>query len=146
MAESPNPDEGDELDLEAESLEVSMAKIARSSERLANRLAPVETRSKWQTIGLALVLVVALAAGLVALENRKLTRSTSELSGQIKDCIDPSGQCYKDSRSRTGDVERRILADQAARSAEQLETVCDLFDGHGLTRPAVCGPDRPDAG
>ena len=152
MAEYPNPDEGDELDLEAEPLEVSMAKIARSSERLAHRLAPVERRSLLQTIGLAIVIVVALSAGVIALQNRHIAQAAADaadtnatLTQQIKDCLDPSGQCYKDSRARTGDVERRILADQAARSAEQLESVCDLFEVHKASRPAQCGPDRPDA-
>jgi hypothetical protein len=143
MADGLNLVEGDP---DEEPVEVSMARIARSSERLADRLAPVENRSKWQTIGLVLVLVVALVAGVVGLENRRLTRSTEELTAQIKDCIDPTGECYRESRSRTGEVERRILADQAARSAEELEAVCDLFDGHGMTRPVQCGPDRPDAG
>lgn len=136
---------------EDETIAQSFARLSRSAEILAERVAPVERRSKAQTwlTGVAIVAIVGVL--LQGLQTHDLVetagaqaRTNATLSTQIRDCIDPTGKCFADSRSRTGEIERRILADQARRAEEQLEVVCDLFDSHGQERPAACGPDKPD--
>lgn len=136
---------------EDEAISVSLNRLAVAAEDLAARQRPVEQRSKLNTWGLALVLALALAIVGVGLQNRETAhrvedqaRTNSELTNQVKDCIDPAGKCYRESRSRSGDVERRVLEDQAVKARVQLEAVCDLFDTHGSPRPSECGPDQPD--
>lgn len=130
-------------------ISVNLGRLATAAEVLAARQGPVETRSKVLTYAAAAILVVALGATWVGVQNRGLAQTAGEqartnatLTAQIKDCLDPSGQCYRDSRARSGDVERRVLADQAEKAATQLEVVCDLFDTHRVPRPEQCGPDR----
>jgi hypothetical protein len=150
MADDLNPVTRDGID-ENEAISVNLARLATAAEELAIRQRPVEQRSKLNTWALALVVVMAAAIVVMGLQNRQIAQAAADqaftnatLTAQIKDCLDPSGQCYKDSRARSGDVERRVLADQAEKARTQLEAVCDLYDTHGAARPVECGPDQAD--
>lgn len=142
----------DNVDVDGE-IAVELGRLADSAEALARQLTPVERRTAVQTWALAGLVALVIVVAILAAQNRTVAneagdqaRVNRDISAQIRDCLDPSGQCYKDSRSRTGEVEKRILTDQQTRSATALEVVCDLFDAQGLRRPEACGPDLPDKG
>lgn len=114
-----------------ETISAGLNRLASVAERIEARLRPVEHRSLWNVVGTVAIIVLVVVASFQA-------KSNGELTEQVRDCIDPSGQCYRDSRSRTGEVERRILADQARRSEQLLSAVCAHIAEQGQTLPGEC--------
>lgn len=148
LAEGPLLSEQEDLSIAQQLANVAIAMSDLVRELQLNRpdVQTIRRRSGWQLVA-ALALVAACAGlGLLAWGNRNLTIAVTEQNAIIGDCINPAGRCYQDSRSRTGEVEKRILTDQANRSNGILAAVCSFIDQHGLDLPVECGPVIPPGG
>lgn len=112
-------------------LTCAMTKVADGLQRTTPTLETVDRRSRLQSWTIGALLLATLGVGAVGW-------TAKGIGDQIKSCIDPAGDCYRESRSRTGEVEGRIVSDQAARSERNLRAVCAVFVEHRLPSPVEC--------
>lgn len=122
------------------SISASLARVAVEMHRLTKQLAKnepkintIERRSFW-----SIFVSAFLVLGVVLLFATTVMGFT--VVSYIRDCTDPAGQCYRDSRARTTEVEARILKAQKDEAERTLGAVCAVFDGHNMDRPADCPP------
>lgn len=128
-------DLGDDDDV---SIAESLARVAVAMHDLTDQLARnepkinrIERRSFWSIL-MSLALVLAVVLLMIS------TVMNYTIVSYIRDCTDPSGQCYIESRARTAGVEQRVLSAQRADSDKTLRAVCAVFDEHDLTKPPEC--------
>jgi hypothetical protein len=119
--------------------------LAESNNRLADELAlnrpnidVLKRRAWWQNVGLAAVILAVLGLAALTISNRALASSVQEQTHVIRDCIDPAGQCYRDQRTRTGEIQRSIIEAQRADSQRGQVTTCGLYDALKVRRPPEC--------
>jgi hypothetical protein len=125
----------------------ALTSVSRSMSAFAEQLArtqpavdKIERRSWWQIIGLSVLSMLTIAVVLLALNTRSLT-------GVVQDCIDPTGQCYQQSRARTGEIQRSIVDAQHQDMLRNLGAVCSIIVQHGLAVPPECAAvSLPPAG
>lgn len=139
MADLNRPDElvvGDDDVSIAEQL----ARVAVAMNELTSALAQsqpkinrIERRSFW-----SILMSVALVVSVVLLTIS--TVLSYSVVSYIRDCTDPAGACYQESRARTAGVEQRVMAAQKADSDKTLGALCALIEEHKLGRPPECPP------
>lgn len=126
------PDEGDGLRAAA----AAMTKLANELRADRPKVRDIDRRSRRQDVIMVLVAIMAVASGVIALGNRSI-------GAAIQDCIDPTGQCYRDSRSRTSDVQRAVIEQQHGDAVKTLSAVCSFIEQHSLTMPPECASVVP---
>lgn len=125
----------DDLSIATQLARVAAAMIDLTAELRESqpRMKRIDRRSFWQVLtSIVGVLLVALLLSLVI--------GGYQVVAVIKDCTDPAGQCYRESRSRTGEVEARIMKAQADAMDRNLKAVCAVFVEHRLAKPPECPP------
>lgn len=125
-------DEADPVDVQG------LRFVGQAMDRLTTELAA--SRPKVETIGrrqrMQLLLSVLLVGVMVA--TIVVAFNTRSVSAAIQDCIDPQGQCYQDSRSRTVEVQRTIIQAQHDDIENVRETLCAFIREHQLELPPKC--------
>lgn len=122
--DTPEPDGDSDL--------YGLREAARAMTRLADTLDRVDRRSRSQTILMGLMAAVLVLSGVVAF-------STRQVAATVEDCIHPGGQCYQESRTRTGEVQRAIVDAQHADLTRNLTVVCSIIAQHGdMQIPREC--------
>lgn len=109
----------------------AMALLAAELRADRPKVRDIDRRSRRQDVVLVLVGVMAALSGIVAFGNW-------QLSNTIKDCIDPTGHCYTESRARTSEVQKAIVAGQHEDAARIMNTVCVFISEHRLDPPPEC--------
>jgi hypothetical protein len=79
--------------------DTTKATTARHLDLTAKRLAEANNRAKWMFRGIAglliCILVLALVLGYNQRQGRKIIDSTNRSADIIRDCTDPTGECFK---------------------------------------------------
>lgn len=81
-------------------------------------------------IGTLLIVALILGAGVVRLN---AIASDNKANGQVvKDCVDPAGKCYKDSRANQADTIKRIVDANHNGEIDTDEIIKAINDAKGL--------------
>lgn len=110
---------------------VAMHELTEQLGRSEPKINRIERRSFWSILmSVALVLAVVLLLAT--------TVFGFAVVSYIRDCTDPAGSCYQESRARTAGVEQRVLSAQKADAERTLRAVCAEFDAHHYVKPPEC--------